>query len=154
MKLIGATLCLAMVGAVGLRAQTETTKVTTENGNSKTTVQKKVEVKDGQNIKTIGCVDTNPAGDYVLENVSTGAMRYTLVSADDLSAYVGHRVSVSGKATDLGRKAKVKIESTTTSENESVGTTGQTEVTTASEGTLRLPYLGVKSVKIVPGACH
>jgi hypothetical protein len=154
MKLIGSALCVATACAVSLGAQTGTTKVTTESGNDKTTVKTTVEVKDGKDIKTIGCIETNPGGGYMLTSVDTGTMRYTLVTDDDLSKYVGHRVQMFGKATDLG-EGKVRIESKTTSESHGeVGTTGRTTETTESKGDLRLPYLGVKSVKIVAGFCH
>ena len=55
-------------------------------------------------------------------------MKYALVTDDDLSKHVGHRIEVKGKAADRG-DGKVKIEST-------VGTSGgdKTKVKTELKG--------------------
>lgn len=157
MKLIGATCCLTAAFAVGVGAQSGTTKVTTETGRDKTTVERKIEIKDGKDIKMQGCLARNPGGGYMLTSATSGGMLYALVTDENLSKYVGHRVEVAGKAADLG-KGKVKIESKVKSENEAVGTSGtvEAEATATSEvkGALGIPYLGVKSVTIVPGGCR
>jgi hypothetical protein len=154
MKLFGSTICFSAALAVGLAAQGGTIRTTTEMHNEKTTVERKIVIKDGKDIKTVGCIQRNPGGGYMLTSIASGGMRYALVTDDDLSKYVGHRVEVAGKATDLG-KSKVKIESKTTSENRAVGTSGVVEAqsTTETTGELGMAYLGLKSVKIVPGSC-
>jgi hypothetical protein len=83
MKQICAALGMAAAFAVGLGAQSGTTKTTT-----------KVEVKDGKNITIDGCLESNPGGGYML------------------SKHLGHRIQVKGKAADRG-DGKVKIQSTT-----------------------------------------
>ena len=55
MKVIGTAFCLAAICAVGLGAQSSTTK-------SKT----KVDVKDGKEISVNGCLERNPSGGYML----------------------------------------------------------------------------------------
>jgi len=70
-----------------------------------------------------------------------------LVTDDNLSKDIGHRVEVKGKATDRGN-GKVSIEST--------GTTGddKTKVKTELKGdSPDMNYLGVKSVKTISGRC-
>jgi hypothetical protein len=143
MKLIGAAFSVAVLCAVGVGAQTQTTK---------TESKQKIEIKEGKEIKASGCLERNPAGGYSLTSRETGGMRYTLVTDDDLSKHLGHRVEVHGKATDKG-DAKVKIES-------KVGTSGsgdeskeKTKTTTTLEGDLGMRYLGVKSVKMISTSC-
>jgi len=101
MKLIGAAFGIALMCSIGAGAQTATTKV---DGKSKVTV------KDGKEITISGCVERNPSGGYMLTDSGTGGMKYALVTDDDLSKHVGHKVEVKGNATDLGN-AKVKTES-------------------------------------------
>ena len=86
---------MAMMCAVGLAAQSGTTETKT-----------KVEVKDGKDVTVTGCVDRNPDGGYMLTSTG-GSMKYALVTDDDLSKHVGHRVEVKGKAADHG-DGKVK----------------------------------------------
>jgi hypothetical protein len=130
--------------AVGVGAQTQTTRT-----ESKT----KVDVKEGKEIVVSGCLEKSPAGSYMLTSRESGAFKYTLITDDDLSKHLGHRIEVRGKATDKG-DAKVKIESR-------VGTTGSGENETKDkatnkttlEGDLNLHYLGVKSVKMISTSC-
>jgi len=143
MKLIGAAFGVAVMCAIGAGAQTSTTKV---DGKSKVTV------KDGKEITITGCVERNPGGGYMLTDSSTGGMKYALVTDDDLSKHVGHKVEVKGTATDKGN-AKVKTES------KAKGTTGDTkdkakvETKSTAEGNLDLHYLGLKSLKMVSTSC-
>ena len=143
MKLIGAALGLMAICAVGLGAQTQTTN---------TDIKKKIEIKDGKEIKASGCLERNPGGGYLLTSRDSDGMRYMLITEDDLSKHLGHRVEVRGKATDKG-DAKVKIES-------KVGTTGyghddtkERMKTTTLEGDLGLHYLGVKAMKMISTSC-
>ena len=69
-----------------------------------------MDVKDGKDITVTGCLERNPGGGYMLTTMS-GSMKYALVTNDDLSKHVGHRIEVKGKAADRG-DGKVKIEST------------------------------------------
>jgi hypothetical protein len=136
MKRIITAVCLAAACAVGLSAQSSTTKTKT-----------KVEVKDGKDITISGCLDRNPGGGYMLTTTS-GAMKYALVTDDDLSKHVGHRVEVKGKAADRG-DGKVKIESTagTSGDKESA----KTEIKGNDMAGLR--YLGLKSLKMISASC-
>jgi hypothetical protein len=135
MKLMCAAFGIAAVCAVGVGAQTSTTKGTT-----------KVEVKDGTKITISGCLERNPGGGYMLTD-NAGAMKYALVTNRDLAKHVGHRLQVRGKATDLG-DGKVKIES-------KVGTSGdKTEAKTELKGDMAgMHYLGVDSVKMISKSC-
>ncbi len=137
MKLIYAAFGVAAMCAVGLGAQTGTTETKT-----------KIEVKDGKDVKISGCLERNPGAGYMLTDRS-GGMKYALVTNDDLSKHLGHRVEVKGKAADKG-DAKVKIEST-------VGTSGSDKKETTSEvkGTdmAGMRYLGVKSIKMLSRSC-
>src|SRR4029077_5924560 len=144
MKLIGAAFGIALVCSIGAGAQTATTKV---DGKSKVTV------KDGKEIPITGCVERNPGGGYMLTDSNTGGMKYALVTDDDLSKHVGHKVEVKGNATDRG-DAKVKTES------KAKGTSGsdskdkaRVETTTKAEGNLDLHYLGLKSLKMISTSC-
>jgi hypothetical protein len=138
MKLICAAFGMAAMCAVGLGAQSGTTETKT-----------KIEVKNGKEVKVSGCLERTPDGSYILTN-SRGGLRYTLVTDDDLSKHVGHRIEVKGKAADQG-DGKVKIEST-------VGTSGsdktesKTEIKGADMAGMR--YLGVKSVKMISASCR
>jgi hypothetical protein len=137
MKLIYATFGVAAMCAVGLGAQTGTTQTKT-----------KIEVKDGKEIKISGCLERTPGAGYILTD-REGGLKYTLVTNDDLSKHLGHRIEVKGKAADKG-DATVKIEST-------VGTSGSDKKETSSEvkGTdmAGMRYLGVKSVKMLSKSC-
>ena len=137
MKLIYATFGMAAMCAVALGAQTGTTETKT-----------KIEVKDGKEVKITGCLERNPGSGYILTD-REGGIKYTLVTNDDLSKHLGHRIEVKGKAADKG-DAKVKIEST-------VGTSGSDKKETTSEvkGTdmAGMRYLGVKSVKMISANC-
>jgi hypothetical protein len=136
MKLISAAFCMAAVCAVGLGAQSGTTETKT-----------KIEVKEGKNVTVSGCLERNPGGGYMI-TTTRGAMKYALVTDDDLSKHIGHRIEVKGKAADRG-DGKVKIEST-------VGTSGgdKTEAKTELKGDMAgMHYLGVKSVKMLSSSC-
>jgi|SRR5471032_1845560 len=135
MKLISAALCMAAMCAAGLGAQSSTTETKT-----------KIEVKDGKEISVSGCLERNPGGGYML-TTTQGALKYSLVTDDDLSKHVGHRMEVKGKAADRG-DGKVKIESTVGKGDEKA--TSKTEVKGDMAG---MRYLGVKSVKMLSASC-
>jgi hypothetical protein len=149
MKLIGtATACtvalsFATLLASGQQQQTET--------------KSKVTVKDGKSVEVTGCV-APAASDhkFILTHVADkkGALHsYMLVGeADDLAKHVGHRVQISGKATDRG-DAKVEVE-TKTKTTDSHGDDKESHSKSTVEGDIAgLPFLGVESVKMIAAVC-
>jgi hypothetical protein len=141
-------LALAAMWSTGLTAQTQETQTTTRT---------KIEIKGGKSVTVIGCLERRSNGDYVLTDSGSGKRRehsqYALVTDQDLSAQVGKRVEIKGKAVTEG-KGKVSIESKTKTEVEN----GQdVETTTRSEGTgdlFDLPILGVRSMKTLSSSCN
>jgi len=136
MKTICAAFGLAAMCAVGLGAQSATTKTKT-----------KVEVKDGKEITVGGCLESNPSGGYML-TTTNGSMRYALITDDDLSKHVGHRVEVKGKAADRG-DGKVKIATTTGSGDDKAK--AKTEI--KGNDMSGMHYLGMKSLKMISTSC-
>src|SRR5947209_1596395 len=148
MKLIAAAFCVSAACAVGVGAQT-----------SEQTTKSKISVKDGKEVTVTGCVEPMASGTgFMLTDAADKSGRvhsYMLVSDDDvdLSKHVGHRVEIKGKATDRG-DAKIKTESETKTrvENgEDKETRGKTELKGDLSG---LPFLGVKDVTLIAGACR
>jgi hypothetical protein len=138
-KLIGLVAGLGVLCAVGLGAQTSEIKSETK-------------VKRGREITTTGCVERLPDGRYGLTGIAGGGTQYVLTGKHDVAKHVGHRVEISGKATDLG-DAKVQTESKTKFEGEH-GNTQETHSETEQKGDLTgLPLLGVKSVKMLAKSC-
>jgi hypothetical protein len=138
MKLFCTAFGLAAICAVGLGAQSGTTETKTKT---------KIDVKDGKNITISGCLAANPSGGYLL-TTTRGEQKYALVTDDDLSKHLGHRMEITGKAADRG-DGKVKIESTGTS-----GGGDKTKVKTELKGdSPDMNYLGVKSVKMISKSC-
>ena len=146
MKLMVAA-CLAACCAVGVAAQT-----------TEQTTKSKLSVKDGKDVTVTGCVEPIASGTgYMLTNVADkrGALHsYMLVSDDvDLTKHVGQRVEIKGKATDRG-DAKIETE-TKTKTNAEHGDQRETHQKSEISGDLSgLPFLGVKSVKLIAGACQ
>lgn len=115
----------------------------------------KVKVEDGEEVTLTGCVEHSADGSYVLTNAAgkKGASASYVLAAtddddlDDIDQHVGHRVEITGKAADQG-KGKIKVETQTE------GTTGKTESKSEVKGDLKgLPFLGVKSLKMVASVC-
>ena len=146
MKLIGAT--IAVAGCCVLAASAQEIKTTKKETS-------KIEIKGGKTVEVSGCMERSDEGHFVLTSDS-GALKYLLVTEDNLTKYIGRLVEVKGVATDKG-DAKVKIES-------SVGTSGEvagkkvddqkSKTKTEIEGDIGLPYLGVKSIKKLSDACR
>jgi hypothetical protein len=118
--------------------------------------QTKVSVEDGRSIKVTGCVERNADGGFTLTNAANkdGALGSYLLASDDddLKEHVGHRVEITGKAADQG-KGKIKVE---TKNEHRVGDGDTSKTTSKSEvkGDLNgLPFLGVKSVKMLASVC-
>lgn len=138
-------IALAVVLAGGIAAAQDVDKTKT-----------KVKVQDGKDLTVTGCVERSPEGGFMLTNVATkdGALgSYLLASAgghdayDDMDKHVGHRVEIEGKAADKG-KGKITVES------KAEGTSGKTEAKSEVKGDLKgLPYLGVKSLKMIASVC-
>src|SRR5262245_25313430 len=136
---------LAVILACGLAAAQEKDK-------SKT----KVTVADGKTMTVTGCVERGAGGEFLLTNVAgkDGALgTYVLAKdddgndVDDLKDHIGHRVEISGKAADKG-KGKIKVETKTE------GTSGKTESNSEVKGDLKgLPFLGVKSLRMIASVC-
>ena len=136
MKLLSTAVCFAALCTVGLAAQSSTTKTKT-----------KVEVKDGKDVTVTGCVDRNPDGGYMLTSTG-GSMKYALVTDDDLSKHVGHRVEVKGKAADHG-DGKVKVESTVDNGDDKTKTKAEVK----GNDMAGMRYLGLKSLKMISASC-
>ena len=147
MKLIAAAFCLSAACAVGLSAQT-----------SERTTKSKISVKDGKDVTVTGCVERMASGTGLMLTDAadkTGRVHsYMLVSDDeDLSKHVGHRVEIKGKAADRG-DAKIETESDTKTRVEH-GDDKETHGKTKLKGDLSgLPFLGVRSVKMIAAVCH
>jgi hypothetical protein len=117
-----------------------------------TKTETKIDVKDGREITTTGCVEHAARGRYVLTSLGDGALQYVLVGKDDIEKHVGQRVEVSGKATDLG-DAKVKIESKRKTKVAD-GADRKERTTTVESGDISgAPLLGVKSIKKLASTC-
>jgi hypothetical protein len=118
--------------------------------------QTKISVEDGKSITVTGCVRRAADGGFTLTNVAgkDGSRANYLLAEDDadLEKHVGHRVEVSGKAVDQG-KGKIKIE--TKSETKiGDGEKSKTESKGEVKGDLKgLPYLGVKSIRMIASVC-
>jgi len=118
--------------------------------------QTKISVEDGKEIKVTGCVQRGLDGGYLLTNVASkqGSLASYVLAADDddLTKHLGHRVEIEGKAVDQG-KGKIKIETkneTKTGDGEKTKTESKGEVKGDLKG---LPYLGVKSVRMIANVC-
>jgi hypothetical protein len=123
-----------------------------------TEVKSKIKVKDGKDVHVTGCVaraTTGPKNGYMLSNVADkkGTVHdYLLVSDDDLSKHVGHRVQIRGQAADRG-DAKVEIE-TKAKTKVAHGDDRETHTTSTMEGEMPgMALLSVKSLKMIAAVC-
>ena len=146
MKLIGMACCVAFACSVGLGAQ-----------SAQTETKSKVTVKDGKEVTVTGCVEPNASGTgFMLTHVADkgGTMHnYMLVTDDgDLAKHVGHRMQIGGKITDQG-DGKIKVETKTKTKVEH-GDDKETHSKSEMKGNLDgVPFLGVKSMKMIAAAC-
>jgi len=144
-----AALCLAT--AATLAAQTD--------------VKSKVTVKDGKDVDVTGCVaSAGRAGDgYLLTNVADKKGTrpdYLLVADDDdlskaltkdLAKHVGHRMQISGKATDHDGKVEIETKTKTKVEH---GDDQETHTKSTQKGDIPgTDYLSVKSMKMIAATC-
>ena len=122
---------------------------------SKTTVS----IDSGKEITVTGCVARSGETEFSLTNAAgkDGALgSYILVAQgderEDLARHVGHRVEIKGKAVDQGDgKLTMKTESEVRTSD---GDKKKRESTTKVKGDLDgLPFLGVKSVRLLATVC-
>jgi len=145
MKLIGTTVAIVTCGALAAAAQ-EITKTKTEEST--------IEVKGGKRVVVSGCLARSTEGHYVLMNDS-GGVKYVLVTDDNLSGSVGHLAEVKGLATDKG-DARMRVVKTVGTSGQVAGRKldGQKRVTkTEVIGDIDMPYLGVKSIRVLADSC-
>jgi hypothetical protein len=146
MKLGYMTAALVIAGALVVGAQETEHK-------SKT----KVSVKEGDTITVTGCVKRAAPGGFILTDVAgkdgtLGSYSLVLEEGEKLDEHIGHRVELTGKAADKG-KGKIKVETKT--ETKVSGDDAQkTESKAEVKGDLKgLPFLAVKSVKMLATVC-
>ena len=93
---------------------------------------------------------------FVLTRVESGGTPspfYTLVGEESaISNHVGHLVEIRGKATDVGDDGKVDVTTKTKVEREH-GDDTHSKSKTQIEGATDVPFLGVKSVKMLRDTC-
>ncbi len=143
MKLISAAFGLAAICAVGVGAQTQTTRTETK---------RTVDVKDGKKITITGCLEKTAYGAYMLTSTEYGGRQYALVTDKNMAKHVGHRIAVRGKATDMGDgKVKMETKTGTTGTNDDDKKTDKAKVELKSNTGLH--YLGVDSVKMIAKSC-
>jgi hypothetical protein len=140
-------IALALTFAAGT-ASAQSAKVKSES---------EVEVKDGKEVKLTGCLARSASGTaFLLNNVEgngAASRSYILVGAADFDRHVGHLVEVKGKASNIGDDARVEIKTKTRVERDDADDK-ETESKTTIEGDLvGVPYLGVKSVKMLRSTC-
>jgi len=145
--MIAPALCLSMLCAATVGAQSQAESRETKS---------KIEVRGGKEVQVTGCIEPTAKG-YMLTKTADkeGALHsYLLVSEDvDLSKHVGHLVQITGNATDRG-DAKLKTETKTKTKVEH-GDDKETVSKSEVKGDLTgLPFLGVKSVKMIAAACR
>ena len=146
----GVAFGVAAMFAVGVNAQTEKTKTTT---------QTTVELKGGKDVEVRGCLERTASGSYMLTDVREAKKderlahhNYAVVSDVDLADHVGKRVEIKGKAVEDG-KGKVSIESKVKTEGDHKPDEQTTTKSEATSGDLT-PYLGVKSIKTLSSSCR
>ncbi len=132
--------------------------ISAQTQTSETKTRTTVTIKDGRDVKVIGCLqrDEDSTG-FILTDV-TGAsgisMRYRLVDddRDDLDERVGYRVEIKGKAADSDdSEIKTKSETETKVNGEK---TGERHTEGKAEGPVGfVPFLGVKSIKTLAKTC-
>ena len=136
---------LALACSVGLAAQTATVKS-----------ESKVDVKDGKEVTVTGCLARSASGTaFLLNNVEGKGVesKSYILLGDDLDAHIGHFIEIKGKASNIGDDGKVEVTTKTKVERDDADDK-TTETKTTMEGDLTgVPYLGVKSVKMIRNSC-
>jgi hypothetical protein len=146
-RLLCAALVSLMTAGASVLAQDEVKK-------SKTSMS----IDSGKDMTVTGCV-VRSGDDFTLTNAAgkKGALGPYILVADgddraDLAKHVGHRVEIKGKAADQGDgKLTIKTERELKTAD---GDTKKSESTTKVKGDLDgLPFLGVKSVRMLAAVC-
>jgi hypothetical protein len=145
-------LCAALVSLLGAGTSVLAQEVVKKD---KTTVS----VDSGKDMTVTGCIVRSSEEQFTLTNAAgkDGALgSYILVAEGDdrgdLVKHVGHRVEIKGKAVDKGDgKLTIKTEREIKTGD---GDKKKTESTTKVKGDLDgLPFLGVKSVRMLATVC-
>ena len=146
-KIVALTIGLVAMGTLA-SAQSQGTKTTTVT---------KTEIKGGQDLTVTGCLERGPGTDFVLSVVrqtgERGPTRYSLVTKNDMSKYVGHRVEIHGKAVTDGQ-GTVTTQTRTKTE---VGNNPDQETKTRTEGTsgvLATAFLSVGTIETRASNCN
>jgi hypothetical protein len=121
----------------------------------------RVIVEDGKEMTVTGCIQRNHEGAYMLTNAAgkDGVVGSYILAVsdgeddlDDLEKHVGHRVEVAGKAADRG-KGRIKVE-TKSEMPRPGGGKAKSESKSELQGDLAgLPYLGIKSFRMLASVC-
>ena len=125
---------------------------------AQTDVKSKVKVKSGADVDVTGCVASAPSGSgdgYMLTHVADkkGTRPDYLLAPDDhdVAKHVGHRVQISGKATD--RDGKVEIETKTKTKVKHGDDQETHSKSTVKGDTAGMAYLSVRSLKMIAATC-
>ena len=140
---------------IGLAAMA--TMASAQSQGTKTTTETKTEIKGGKDLTVTGCVERGTGTEFLLTGIrqkdGRGPTRYSLVTKDDMSKHVGHRVEIHGKAVTEG-EGTVTVQSKTKTE---VGNNPAQETKTTTEGTsgvLPIPYLSVGTIETRSSSCN
>ena len=132
------------------------TVTTAQSQQTKTTTETKTEIKGGKDLTVTGCVE-RVGNDYVLSGVKQdggkGPTRYALVTKQDLSNNIGHRVEVKGKAVTDGN-GTVSVESKTKTEVGDAPDKKTTTKTAGTNGVLDMPFLSVTTIESRSSSCN
>lgn len=80
------------------------------------------------------------------------AFRSYILVGDNLDEHIGHFIEIKGKASNIGEDAKIEVKTKTKIERDDDDKKAETKTT--MEGDLAgVPYLGVKSVKMIRNSC-
>ena len=121
----------------------------------------RIVVEDGEEMTVTGCVQRTPEGSYSLTNAAgkKGSVgTYMLATTDDeddlddLDKHLGHRVEIVGKAADKG-KGRIKV-LTKSESDKPQGGKAKSESKSEVKGDLAgLPFLGIKSFRMMASVC-
>jgi hypothetical protein len=141
------------IGFVAIAA----TVATAQTQETKTTTETKTEIKGGKDLTVTGCVERGAGSDYVLTGVKQdggkGPTRYALVTKQDLSQNLGHRVEIKGKAVTDGH-GTVSVESKTKTEVGDAPDKKTTTKTAGTNGVLDMPFLSVTTIESRSSSCN
>jgi hypothetical protein len=128
-----------------------------QSQDTKTTIETKTEIKGGKDVTVTGCLERGAGTDYVLSGVrqdgGKGPTRYALITKDDLSKNIGHRVEIKGKAVTDGH-GTVSIESKTKTEAGNTPDQTTKTKTAGTNGALDVPFLSVTTIESRSPSCN